>query len=163
MYIYYIVMFSCYFSSFIFSAQYLTPIGTDANVSITLYGEKADSGKVPLLTSKLHTNKFERGHTDEFLVSCADLGPLRKLRIGHDGRGAGAGWHLDHVEVEDALAGTKWTFPCGRWFDEAQEDGAVERELVPLASAAEKITLRFPYEIVFYTSDKRHAGTSANG
>jgi len=26
-------------------------------------------------------------------------GEIEKLRIGHDGKGRGAGWHLDRVEV----------------------------------------------------------------
>ena len=26
-------------------------------------------------------------------------GEIEKLRIGHDGKGLGAGWHLDKVEV----------------------------------------------------------------
>eukprot|EP00047_Mylnosiga_fluctuans_P014195 m.36272 g.36272 ORF g.36272 m.36272 type:complete len:2392 (+) comp5381_c0_seq2:48-7223(+) len=135
--------------------------GTDANVFVVLYGDKADSGKVPLLTSKTNRNKFERGKEDQFTVACADLGDLKKLRIGHDGSGVGAGWHLDRVVVHDVLGGKTWTFPCERWFDTSKEDGAIERELAPDA-AVEQAARRVPYEAVFYTSDIRHAGTNAH-
>lgn len=37
--------------------------------------------------SKTHKNKFERGLMDEFIVEAVDIGPLKKLRIGHDNRG----------------------------------------------------------------------------
>ena len=38
------------------------------------------------------SNKFERGHIDEFIVECASLGDaLTALRVGHDGRHVGAG------------------------------------------------------------------------
>ena len=71
--------------------------GTDANVFITLYGSKGDSGRVPLEDSATHTNKFERGEMDEFTINCMVLGPLQKIHIGHDNWGLGAGWHLDKV------------------------------------------------------------------
>ena len=28
-----------------------------------------------------------------------DIGDLLKIRIGHDGKGFGAGWHLDKVKI----------------------------------------------------------------
>lgn len=37
--------------------------------------------------SKTHKNKFERGMIDEFTVEAVDIGPLKKLRIGHDNCG----------------------------------------------------------------------------
>ncbi len=52
---------------------------------------------MPLLQSATSSNKFERGQVDEFVVSCGDLGEIEKLRIGHDGSGPGAGWHLAEV------------------------------------------------------------------
>lgn len=45
------------------------------------------AGLINLKASKTHKNKFERGMTDEFTVEAVDIGPLKKLRIGHDNCG----------------------------------------------------------------------------
>lgn len=47
------------------------------------------TGIINLKDSKTHKNKFERGMTDEFTVEAVDIGPLKKLRIGHDNSGMG--------------------------------------------------------------------------
>lgn len=56
--------------------------GTDSNVFIQLFGEKNDSGKITLETSKTNRNKFERGQTDVFEIKEADVGDIQKIRIG---------------------------------------------------------------------------------
>ena len=38
---------------------------------------------------------------DEFVLKSFNLGVIEKLQIGHDNKGGGAGWFLDHIEVED--------------------------------------------------------------
>lgn len=45
------------------------------------------TGIINLKASKTHKNKFERGMIDEFTVESVDMGPLKKLRIGHDNCG----------------------------------------------------------------------------
>lgn len=47
------------------------------------------TGIINLKASKTHKNKFERGMTDEFTVEAVDIGPLKKLRIGHNKSGTG--------------------------------------------------------------------------
>jgi hypothetical protein len=54
------------------------------------------------------------------------------FRIGHDGSGPGAGWHLEKVVIDAPKLGKKWVFPCGRWFDTNEDDHQIERELEPL-------------------------------
>jgi len=54
--------------------------GTDANVYCVLYGEQDDTGMVPLKSSRTHSNKFETGNTDEFLVEAVNIGDLKKIR-----------------------------------------------------------------------------------
>jgi lipoxygenase homology domain-containing protein 1 len=56
--------------------------GTDANVSIILYGENGDTGLRPLKQS--FKNLFEKGQTDKFIIECLDLGELQKLHVEHD-------------------------------------------------------------------------------
>ena len=53
---------------------------------------------------------------DEFEVEAVTLLKLRKIRIGHDGRGVGAGWFLDKVVVGQ-VDSNKYDaeFMCNRW------------------------------------------------
>lgn len=61
--------------------------GTDANVSLILFGENGDSGTLPLKESN-KSNKFERNQMDEFSFSdMLSLGDLCKVRIWHDNKG----------------------------------------------------------------------------
>ena len=53
--------------------------GTDANVFITLFGEKhRQSGRIHL--KHADGELFERGHTDTFVIHAADVGRLTKIR-----------------------------------------------------------------------------------
>lgn len=51
-------------------------IGTDATVSIELYGDKGNTG------ARVLDGKFERNDIDEFGVEAVDLGKIEKIRIG---------------------------------------------------------------------------------
>lgn len=59
------------------------------------------------------------------------------IRIGHDNKGGMAGWFLNKVEIDIPSLGRRLQFPCGRWIDKSKDDGALERELYPLAEAEE--------------------------
>lgn len=85
--------------------------GTDANVFIVLTGSQGDSGKLDM---EGPGNLFERGKTDTFQYNLVDLGDLKKIRIGHDGKGIGAGWFCANVNVE-CSSGKKWDFPCNKY------------------------------------------------
>ncbi|XP_033845859.1 lipoxygenase homology domain-containing protein 1-like [Periophthalmus magnuspinnatus] len=137
--------------------------GTDANVFMILYGTNDDTGLINLKASKTHKNKFERGMTDEFTVEAVDLGPLKKIRIGHDNCGGGsAGWFLDWVDIDAQSLGQKLRFPCGRWLDRGEDDGAIVRDLFPNPLQTETYTPFVPYEIKTFTSDVFGAGTDAD-
>ena len=45
-----------------------------------------------------------------------NLKDLEKIRIGHDGKGPGAGWFLDKVVIKDPSDPLKeYNFPCERY------------------------------------------------
>ncbi|KAJ8050374.1 Lipoxygenase-likey domain-containing protein 1 [Holothuria leucospilota] len=100
--------------------------GTDANVSITIFGEGGDSGERRLKSSK---NNFERGQEDQFAIESYPLGPLKKIRIGHDNSMVGAGWFLDKVIIDDVEMNATYEFPCNRWLAKDEDDGLITREL----------------------------------
>ncbi|XP_034152949.1 lipoxygenase homology domain-containing protein 1-like, partial [Esox lucius] len=107
--------------------------GTDASVFANVIGELGDTGDRLMLLSKNNVNKFEKGNADEFLIEAVFLGPIRRVRVGHDGRGGGCGWFLDKVMVreEGQPESTAIEFPCYRWLDRNEDDGQIVRELVP--------------------------------
>lgn len=53
---------------------------------------------------------------DEFLIEAVLLGQVRRVRVGHDGRGGGCGWYLDKVLVreEGQPESVAIEFPCDR-------------------------------------------------
>lgn len=53
---------------------------------------------------------------DEFVIEAVSLGTLKRMRIGHDGRGGGCGWFLDKVLIreEGQPESTSMEFPCNR-------------------------------------------------
>ena len=62
--------------------------GTNSNVSIQLFGERGSSELHPL---KLNENdirdKFEKGQKDIFYLEIPNVGPIERIKIGHDNRG----------------------------------------------------------------------------
>ncbi|NWX89664.1 LOXH1 protein, partial [Nothoprocta pentlandii] len=91
---------------------------TFANVWITLYGKRGDTGLRKLHTSLAKGRKFQRNKVDSFLVEAVSLGHLQKVVIQHDGEGYGAGMYLKMVTVRESQDSDKeWVFPCCNWID----------------------------------------------
>nr|XP_056710895.1 oxygen-regulated protein 1 [Euleptes europaea] len=105
---------------------------TNANVYITLIGNRGDSGKRKLHRSRSNKIKFRQNQSDVFYIKAVSVGNLNKILISHDGTGPGSGWFLDKVIIkfqegeEEAVV----LFPCDRWLDEYHDDGKMERELI---------------------------------
>lgn len=122
--------------------------GTDANVSIILYGTLGDTGQRAL--KQKGRNLFERGQVDEFIIESLDLGeriltifflmidtlfllgPLTKLHIEHDNSMLSPDWFLDKVEVINMETDEKITFPCNRWLGKKHDDHEIQRDLLPI-------------------------------
>lgn len=60
------------------------------------------------------------------------------------------GWHLKEVIIDAPKLGKKWRFPCNRWLDKHEDDGATERELMPIKLSFEEYTPRllFKFNII---------------
>ncbi len=131
-------------------------------------GKHYSTDKIILNSSKTHKNKFERGHTDTFVVRAVNVGDLKQIKIGHDNRGIGPGWHLKEVSIE--CNDKRFLFPCNKWLDKHEDDGKIERDLIVIDSIANEskrhehrfIGIPIDYEIHVVTSDIVNAGTDAN-
>ena len=77
--------------------------GTDANVTLQLYGDKGQTEKIMLRQEKGKTLKrFDRGRTDRFTVQTMDVGTVINAKtLGKQGSTEG----LPKLEVH----------PCGFW------------------------------------------------
>ncbi|KAG1662011.1 hypothetical protein FOA52_009500 [Chlamydomonas sp. UWO 241] len=127
--------------------------GTDANVFIQIFGEEGETERIALDNPG---NDFETGQLDVFEVSGRNVGPMTKIRIGHDNAGFGAAWHLDRVTVENKATGQSVTFNCGRWFSKKEDDGQVERDLLPSFIGGVN------WRLVIVTGSDTGAGTDAD-
>ncbi|XP_022094211.1 lipoxygenase homology domain-containing protein 1-like isoform X2 [Acanthaster planci] len=135
--------------------------GTNANVFCNIFGELGDTGERPLSKSATNRNKFERKSVDEFIIEAVSLRALKKIRVGHDGTGAGAGWMLDKVVVQqEGRPNSEVVFPCKRWLDRDEDDGQIVRELVPEGNS--QLLSTTSYHVSVKTGDERSAGTDAN-
>ncbi|KAE8636810.1 hypothetical protein XENTR_v10003144 [Xenopus tropicalis] len=123
--------------------------GTDANVFICLFGELGDTGERFLIECKNNMNKFEKGNADDFIIEAVTLKQVKRVRIGHDGKGGGCGWYMDKVVVrEDGKPETEAIeFPCNRWFDRNEDDGHIIRELVPAGDSQNLRSISYHFQI----------------
>ena len=76
--------------------------GTNAKVSIQLYGDKGKTEAYHLTNDSTGSPAalpytFDAGSTDRFKVPLDDVGKPVKLRVWHDNSGRFPGWHLDTV------------------------------------------------------------------
>ena len=56
---------------------------------------------------------------------------VQKLRIGHDNNGSTPGWYLEEVAVDVPAHSQHVIFPCHRWLAKNEDDGKIERDLMP--------------------------------
>jgi len=127
--------------------------GTDASVSCVLFGSKGQSGQLALENS---ANNFERAQRDEFVVEGPDVGDFSKLQIGHNNRGLGPAWHLQHVEVRNQNTNASAFFIADQWLD--AKKGTTTITLEPSSGPAAKQA----YQLKVVTADCRGAGTDAD-
>ncbi|PIK43821.1 putative tetratricopeptide repeat protein 25 isoform X2 [Apostichopus japonicus] len=106
--------------------------GTNSEVFIILFGENGDSGKLLLTTPVNEGDIFESGNIDRFILKdVKNVGEIKKIKIGHNNKGAFAGWKLDSVTVKIPSLMKRLHFPCDMWLDDDEGDGKIERELEP--------------------------------
>ncbi|XP_022092629.1 uncharacterized protein LOC110980336 [Acanthaster planci] len=104
---------------------------TRADVHVTLYGEKGNTGKIRLKQSKDTKDgkkvKFQKGQIDVFKVESYYVGKMECICIGHDRRELGCGWFLDKVMIREYGDDVTYEFLCERWLSAQDEDGQTVR------------------------------------
>ena len=135
--------------------------GTDADVFVNIFGDFGDTGDRWLEKSLNNKNKFERGKVDVFHIDAVTLKNLKKIRIGHNGKRAGAGWFLEKVVVkQEGNPKYDQTFECNRWLAVDEDDGQIVRELYALGQGSQYLDST-QYRVKVKTGDVANAGTDA--
>uniref|UniRef100_G1PCE3 Lipoxygenase homology PLAT domains 1 n=1 Tax=Myotis lucifugus TaxID=59463 RepID=G1PCE3_MYOLU len=128
--------------------------GTDADVFINIFGEYGDTGERRLESEK---NNFEKGAEDKFTLDAPDLGQLMKITVGHNNKGASAGWFLSKILIEDIANKRKYDFPLNRWLALDEDDGKIQRDI--FVGGAE--TTAISYIVTIFTGELPGAGTKS--
>ena len=87
--------------------------GTDADVTIVLFGNKTKSKTITLNSSG--RNIFEKGSTDSFSLDIIELGDIYKIEISHNNKWFGADWLLEDVTIKNETNNKVWYFPANKW------------------------------------------------
>ncbi|CAF2713886.1 unnamed protein product [Rotaria sp. Silwood2] len=133
--------------------------GTDADVYLKIFGENSDTDKIQLRTTDNISNKFERNRIDHFTFEFDDLGKIKHIIIGHNGKNPASKWFLDWIEIDIPMQGELYRFVCNRWLDKSERDDKIELDLTP--SNRIKKSSVIPYEVIVFTGDKSDAGIDA--
>ncbi|KAM9102483.1 lipoxygenase homology domain-containing protein 1 [Sarcophilus harrisii] len=137
--------------------------GTNAQAFVCLFGDAGDTGERSLnsIICRNNTDICQKGNADEYTIEAVTLRKVKRVRVGHDGKGGSSGWYLERVLVreEGQPESDNVEFPCNRWLCRDQDDGQLIRELLPSDSNA---TLKnFRYHISIKTGDVGNASTDS--
>ena len=86
---------------------YVPGAGTDANVFISLSGDKA-SLKETEINDPDSNQDWEKGDINHGLIETADLGWIKTGTLKHDGWGAGPDWMVEYVKITNDEDGREW-------------------------------------------------------
>jgi hypothetical protein len=139
-----------------FNTSDIPMAGTDAEVYVNIIGSKGDTGEIHIESVR---SDFERGDINTFNVYARDVGKVKKLKVWHDGKKLGAGWHLASAAVTNKRSWKHWEFLCDEWLDVKKGDGSICRELITGAVDSDGA---HGYEVIVKTGDMDGAGTDSN-
>lgn len=89
--------------------------GTDANVSIILYGCKGIKTEEFVLDN-FFRNDFESGTIDSFPVeSNINIPQIERIELWRDTSGISSSWYVDWIEVKNRTTAEASIFPVFRW------------------------------------------------
>ncbi|KAI8774235.1 lipoxygenasey domain-containing protein 1 [Biomphalaria glabrata] len=138
----------------------LSSSGTSAQISITVYGSKDNSGAIPL--GFPDGSNFQPGQVDEFDVNLGkDVGEVYKIRLSHDNSGSDPDWFCDEIRMQDMDTEELLVFPCHKWLARNKGDNEISREL-PADRKGEPQLPVIKYEVTVVTGDLWNGGTRSN-
>ena len=95
----------------IFKTGLQSGAGTDADVSIKLYGSELVSNEITLMSK---FSQFEIGDEDTFYFESEKLGKINAIEVWHNNKNLGSNWFLDNIRIE-TNSNDSWYFPIYKW------------------------------------------------
>ncbi|XP_077916250.1 lipoxygenase homology domain-containing protein 1 isoform X2 [Halichoerus grypus] len=137
----------------------LKKAGTNSPIFIQIYGQKGRTDEILLNPN----NKwFKPGVIEKFRIELPDLGRFYKIRVWHDRRSPGSGWHLERMTLVNTLTKDKYNFNCNRWLDANEDDNEIVREMTAEGPTVRRIMGMARYRVTVCTGELEGAGTDAN-
>ena len=112
--------------------------GTSGVVSITVYGERGDSG-LRTLTKPVQNGQipFGKGQINVFSIESVSLGTIRRIKLQHEPAGDAMGWFAESVIVHDKNMNSDYLFPIYRWLNPLEDDRSLVAELRPVDAGSQ--------------------------
>uniref|UniRef100_I3LDH6 Lipoxygenase homology PLAT domains 1 n=1 Tax=Sus scrofa TaxID=9823 RepID=I3LDH6_PIG len=137
----------------------LKKAGTNSLIFIQIYGQKGRTDEILLNPN----NKwFKPGIIEKFRIELPDLGRFYKIRVWHDKRSPGSGWHLEKMTLMNTLTKDKYNFNCNRWLNANEDDNEIVREMTAEGPTVRRIMSMARYRVTVCTGELEGAGTDAN-
>uniref|UniRef100_G3QS54 Lipoxygenase homology domain-containing protein 1 n=1 Tax=Gorilla gorilla gorilla TaxID=9595 RepID=G3QS54_GORGO len=137
----------------------LKKAGSNSPIFIQIYGQKGRTDEILLNPN----NKwFKPGIIEKFRIELPDLGRFYKIRVWHDKRSSGSGWHLERMTLMNTLNKDKYNFNCNRWLDANEDDNEIVREMTAEGPTVRRIMGMSRYRVTVCTGELEGAGTDAN-
>ncbi|XP_039768465.1 oxygen-regulated protein 1 [Ornithorhynchus anatinus] len=134
--------------------------GTQANVSLWVYGDKGAVG--PITLSKDNQEQlFLPRQEDEFQIKIKNVGELYKIRIGHDGTSGQPEWKLEKVTMEHLGMSSTLYFEANKWLSRTCGDGDIICEL-PVEREGKPILPMVKYCVYVHTGQMKQAETKSS-
>jgi hypothetical protein len=102
-------------------------VGTDAAVSIELFGKQGKSGVIDLPRSQNRLN----GKAETVNFRTVPVGELLRIGIGHDNSGRSPAWYLHELTLTRDADERRWHFKVAQHFDKKKGDKKIWRDFVP--------------------------------
>ena len=74
-----------------------------------------------------------------FQLEIEDVAPIKKLRVGHNGKGSRPEWYLEKVELRNMDTGDLTVFKAGSWFSTKKGDGKIVRDFVATVKGKDQL------------------------
>nr|XP_020137923.1 lipoxygenase homology domain-containing protein 1 isoform X2 [Microcebus murinus] len=137
----------------------LKKAGTNSPIFIQFYGQRGRTDEILLNPN----NKwFKPGIIEKFRIELPDIGRFYKIRVWHDKRSPGSGWHLERMTLMNTLNKDKYNFNCNRWLDANEDDNEIVREMTAEGPTVRRIMSMARYRVTVCTGELEGAGTDAN-
>uniref|UniRef100_A0A2K6TP14 Lipoxygenase homology domain-containing protein 1 n=1 Tax=Saimiri boliviensis boliviensis TaxID=39432 RepID=A0A2K6TP14_SAIBB len=137
----------------------LKKAGTNSPIFIQIYGQKGRTDEILL---NPNSKWFKPGIIEKFRIELPDLGRFYKIRVWHDRRSPGSGWHLERMTLMNTLNKDKYNFNCNRWLDANEDDNEIVREMTAEGPTVRRIMGMARYRVTVCTGELEGAGTDAN-